>query len=96
MSEGEVEAMVFGLCFGIDWGDTKGNGEFGGEATSTMFKKEKVDHTSLLSLLDGDQRVVGIFNQAAWRAQPPSYFLVRVGSLEVVAVLLRAPSSNSI
>ena len=39
--------MVFGLCFGVDWGDTEGNGEFGGEATSTTFKEEEVDHASL-------------------------------------------------
>ena len=49
----------------------------------------------MLSLLDGDQCVVGIFNQAVWRAQPPRHFLVRAGSLVAGAMLSRAPSSDS-
>ena len=37
----------------------------------------------------------GSYNLPLESAQPPSHFLVRAGSLEVVTVLSRAPSSDS-
>jgi len=41
-SEGEVEGVAFGLCLGIDRGDTEVHGTLGGEASQITSKQEDV------------------------------------------------------